>query len=108
LQEKKISGSHQAKKKKGAAFVETNLRPVLLSHHPRKICSFENNYFSAFIKQIQFLTRKSSGGHHAKEKRKKPKPEEQEGIPQRQHYPPEERRGDRNPEYHEEQQKDVA
>jgi hypothetical protein len=42
------------------------------------------------------------------EKRKKPKPEEQEGMPQRRHCPPETRRGDKNPECHEEQQKDVA
>jgi hypothetical protein len=42
------------------------------------------------------------------EKRKRPKPEEQEGMPQCQDYPPAKRRGDRNPEYHEEQQKDVA
>jgi response regulator of citrate/malate metabolism len=37
------------------------------------------------------------------EKRTKPKHEEQEGMPQRQHCPPEQRRGDRNPECHEEQ-----
>jgi hypothetical protein len=37
------------------------------------------------------------------------KPEEQEGMPQHQHYPLAKRREDRNkPEYHEEQQKDVA
>jgi hypothetical protein len=42
------------------------------------------------------------------ENRKKPKPEEQEGMPQRQHCPPEKRRGDRVPGYHGEQQKDVA
>jgi hypothetical protein len=42
------------------------------------------------------------------ETRKKPKPEEQESMPQRQHCPPAKRRGDRNPEYHEQQQKDVA
>jgi hypothetical protein len=43
------------------------------------------------------------------EKMKKPKPEEQEGMPQRQHCPPEKRhRGDRNPENHQEQHKDVA
>jgi hypothetical protein len=42
------------------------------------------------------------------EKRKKPKPEEQEGMPQHLHCPPEKRRGDRNPECHEEQQKDLA
>jgi hypothetical protein len=42
------------------------------------------------------------------EKRGKPKPEEQEGMPQHQHCPPAKRRGDRNLEYHEEQQKDVA
>ena len=39
---------------------------------------------------------------------KKSKPEEQEGMPQHQHCPPEKRRRDRNPECHEEQQKDVA
>jgi hypothetical protein len=42
------------------------------------------------------------------EKKKKPKPEEHEGMPQRQHCPHEKRRGDRNPECHEEQHKDVA
>jgi hypothetical protein len=42
------------------------------------------------------------------EKRKKSKPEEQEGMPQHQHCPREKRRGDRNPECHEEQQKVVA
>jgi hypothetical protein len=42
------------------------------------------------------------------EKRKNYKPEEQEGMPQRQHCPPTKRRGDRYPEYHKEQQKDVA
>jgi hypothetical protein len=42
------------------------------------------------------------------EKRKKPKPEEQEGMPQRHHCPLSKRREDRNPKYHEEQQKDVA
>jgi hypothetical protein len=41
-------------------------------------------------------------------KRKKPKPEEHEGMPQRPHCPLEKRRGDRNPECHEELQKDVA
>jgi hypothetical protein len=41
-------------------------------------------------------------------KNKKPKPEEHEGLSQRQHCPLEKRRGDRNPECHEEQQKDVA
>jgi hypothetical protein len=39
------------------------------------------------------------------ERGKKPKPEEQEGMPQRQHCPPEKRRGDSNPECHEDQQK---
>jgi hypothetical protein len=37
-----------------------------------------------------------------------PEPEEQEDMPLRQHCPPEKRRGDRKPECHEEQQKDVA
>jgi hypothetical protein len=43
-----------------------------------------------------------------KKRGKKPKPEEQEGMPQRQHCPPEKRRGDRSPQDHEDQQKDVA
>jgi hypothetical protein len=42
------------------------------------------------------------------EKRKQPKPEEQEGMPHHQHCPHAKRRGDRNPKYHEEHQKDVA
>jgi hypothetical protein len=42
------------------------------------------------------------------EKRKKPKTEELEGMPQHRHCPTEKRRGDRNPECHEEQQKGVA
>jgi hypothetical protein len=42
------------------------------------------------------------------EKRKKRKPEEQEGMPQHRHCPPEKRRGDRNPEYLEEQHKGIA
>jgi hypothetical protein len=51
----------------------------------------------------QVLTRKAAEPTKQKaEKRKKPKPKEQEGTPQRQHCPPEERRGDRNPECHEE------
>jgi hypothetical protein len=60
---------------------------------------------------LKILTRKSSGGHQAKKRRKEeknPKPEVQEGMPQHQHCPPERRRGDKNPECHEEQQKDVA
>jgi hypothetical protein len=36
------------------------------------------------------------------EKRGKLKPEEQEGMPQRRHCPPAKRRGDGNPECHEE------
>jgi hypothetical protein len=40
-----------------------------------------------------------------KKKGKKLKPEEHEGTPQHQHCPPEKRRGDGNPECHEEQQK---
>jgi hypothetical protein len=39
---------------------------------------------------------------------KKIKPEEHEGMPQRQHCPPEKRRGDRKPECHEDQQKYFA
>jgi hypothetical protein len=43
-----------------------------------------------------------------KKRGKKPKPEEQEGMPQRRHCRPEKRHGDKNPECHEEQLKDVA
>jgi hypothetical protein len=43
-----------------------------------------------------------------KEEKYKSKPEEQEGMQRHQHCPPEKRRGDKNPECHEEQQKDVA
>jgi hypothetical protein len=58
---------------------------------------------------INYLTRKAVEATKQKEeKRKKHKPEEQEGTPQRRHCPPEKHRGDRNPECHEEQQKDVA
>jgi hypothetical protein len=46
--------------------------------------------------------------YKAKKKGKKAKPEEHEGTRQRKHCPLAKRRGDRNPEYHEEQQKDVA
>jgi hypothetical protein len=42
------------------------------------------------------------------ERRKQPKPEELEGMPQHQFCPHAMRREDRNPKYHEEQQKDVA
>jgi hypothetical protein len=56
---------------------------------------------------IKFLQEKAVEATKQKEeKRKKIKPEE--GMPQRQHSPPAKRRGDRNPDYHEEQQKDVA
>jgi hypothetical protein len=54
------------------------------------------------------FTRNISIGKQKEEKRKKPKPEEQEGMPQHQHCPPARHRGDRNPKYHEEQQKDVT
>jgi hypothetical protein len=43
-----------------------------------------------------------------KKKEEKPKLEEQEGMPQHQHCPPEKRRGNKNPQCHEERQKDVA
>jgi hypothetical protein len=43
-----------------------------------------------------------------KRKDGKPKPEYQEGMPHHHYSPHAERRGDRNPKYHEEQQKDVA
>jgi hypothetical protein len=56
-----------------------------------------------------FLQEKAVKATKQKEEtRKKPKPEEQEGMPQRQHYHLEKRRGDRNPWCHEEQRKDVT
>jgi hypothetical protein len=64
---------------------------------------------SRIILIYKFLQEKAVEATKQKEeKREKPKPEEQEGMPQSQHCPSEERRGDRNPECHEEQQKDVA
>jgi hypothetical protein len=42
------------------------------------------------------------------EERRKPEPEEHDSMPQQQDCPLEKRRGDRNPESREEQQKDVA
>jgi hypothetical protein len=60
-------------------------------------------------KLINFLQEKAVEATKQKEeRRKKSKPEKQEGMPQRQHCPPEKRRGDWSPEYHEEEQKDVA
>jgi hypothetical protein len=58
----------------------------------------------------QILTRKTQceATKPKEEKRKKPKPEEQDGMPQREHCPPAKRRVDRNPEYHDDQQKDGA
>jgi hypothetical protein len=43
-----------------------------------------------------------------KKKRGKTEARGTEGMPQDEHYPLAKRRGDRNPKYHEEQQKDVA
>jgi hypothetical protein len=39
---------------------------------------------------------------------RKHRPGEEEGMPQYQHYPHAKHRGDRNPKYHEEEEKDVA
>jgi hypothetical protein len=61
------------------------------------------------ISKESFLQEKAVEATKQKEeKRKKRMPEEQEGMPQRQHCPPKKRRGDKNPQCHEEQQKDVA
>jgi hypothetical protein len=59
---------------------------------------------------LTILTRKSSGGRQANRRNEeKPKTEERESMPQHQHCPPAiKHHGDRNPKYHEEQQKDVA
>jgi hypothetical protein len=65
--------------------------------------------FHYFCKHENFLQEKAVEATKQKEeKRKKTKPEEHEGMPQRRHYPLEKRRGDRNPECHEGQQKDVV
>jgi hypothetical protein len=57
---------------------------------------------------MKFLQEKAVATKQKEEKRKNPEPEEHEGVPQRQYYPHERRRGDRSPECHEDQQKDVA
>jgi hypothetical protein len=64
---------------------------------------------------MNFATIRNSGDHKAKKKKeekrppgKKPKHEEQDGMAQHQHCPLAKRRENRNPKYHEEQQKDVA
>jgi hypothetical protein len=58
----------------------------------------------------KLLTRKKAAEttKQKEEKRKKHEPEEQECMPQHQHCPLAKRRGNRNPKYHEKQQKDVA
>jgi hypothetical protein len=61
-----------------------------------------NNKKNPYNKEKQWRRTKQ------KEEEEKPKPEEHKGMPQRQHCPPAKHRGDRNLEYHEEQQKDVA
>jgi hypothetical protein len=57
------------------------------------------------------LTRKSTGDRQVKrrnkEEKNKEKTKEHEGMPQHQHCPPAKRRGDRNPKYNEDQQKDA-
>jgi hypothetical protein len=63
------------------------------------------------IGQLENISYKQWRPPSKKEERRKKKiikPEEQEDMPQHQHCPPEKRRGDKNPECHEEQQKDVA
>jgi hypothetical protein len=55
-----------------------------------------------------FFTKKQRRPPNKKKKREKKALEELEDVPQRQYCPPENPRGDRNPECHEEQQKDVA
>jgi hypothetical protein len=49
------------------------------------------------IKKNYYKKKAVEATKQKEEKRKKPKPEEQEGVPQHQHCPPENRRGDRNP-----------
>jgi hypothetical protein len=60
----------------------------------------------------KFFCKKCSEKHKQKaakgKKPHRPKPEEREGTPQHQHSPSAKSREYRNPNYHEEQQKDVA
>jgi hypothetical protein len=64
--------------------------------------------YRTFILLDNLRKRKSRISHQAirRKEKKKSKPEEHEGMPQ--HCPSTKYRGDRNPKYHEEQQKDVA
>jgi hypothetical protein len=54
------------------------------------------------------LASKSRGNHQSKRGENPTGIEEEGGMPQHRHCPPAKRREDRNPKYHEEQQKDVA
>jgi hypothetical protein len=63
---------------------------------------------STKIKEIFLQEKAMDATKQKEEKREKPKPEEHEGMPPCQHCPLEKRRGDRNPECHEEQHKDAA
>jgi hypothetical protein len=68
-----------------------------------------NKYRRRQIKNISYKKKQWRPPSKREERRKKiSKPEEQEGMPKHQHCPPEKRRGDKNLECHEEQQKDVA
>jgi hypothetical protein len=71
-------------------------------HYMRKLTSLLNQKKILQEKSVEATKQKK------KKRRKKPKPKEQEGMPQHQQCPPDKRRGDKNPECHEEQQKDVA
>jgi hypothetical protein len=72
----------------------------------RTLC-LQKSTIQALLMYQSFLTRKTAKATKQKaEKRGKPKPEEQEGMPQHQHCPPAKHHGNRNPNYHEDQQKD--
>jgi hypothetical protein len=58
--------------------------------------------------KISYKKKQWEATKQKEEKRKKPKPKEREGMPQRRQCLHGKRRGDRNPECHEEHQKDVA
>jgi hypothetical protein len=80
---------------------------VFLVHtHMRRAWSFIS--FCHYCKEKFLITKVAETNKQKEERRKIPKPEKQEGMPQHHYCPPTKRREDRNPKYHEEQQKVVV
>jgi hypothetical protein len=67
--------------------------------------SINNNKYK--INNFPYKKKQHRPPSKKKKRGKKPKPEEQEGMPQHRHCPHATCHGDRNPKYHEEEQKDV-